>query len=65
MIAYRDRSADEVRDISIVRRVGGRWTKPAPVHDDGWKIQQYNLTLPIPDELAPDVVSRIREMRPA
>jgi ketosteroid isomerase-like protein len=29
-------------------------------HDDGWKIQQYNLTLPIPDELAPGVVARIR-----
>jgi ketosteroid isomerase-like protein len=34
-------------------------------HDGSWKIQQYNLTLPIPDELAPDVVARIREMRPA
>lgn len=33
--------------------------------DDGWKIEQYNLTIPIPDELAPEVVARIREMRPA
>jgi ketosteroid isomerase-like protein len=30
-------------------------------HHDGWKIQQYNLTLPIPDELAPEVVARIRD----
>ncbi len=34
-------------------------------HDDGWKIEQYNLTIPIPDEIAGDVVARIREMRPA
>jgi ketosteroid isomerase-like protein len=33
--------------------------------DDGWKIEQYNLTIPIPDEIAADVVARIREMRPA
>jgi ketosteroid isomerase-like protein len=28
---------------------------------EGWKIQQYNLTIPVPDELAPDLVARIRE----
>ena len=38
IVAYRDRTADEVRDISIVRRVGGRWTKPKPLHPDGWRI---------------------------
>ena len=32
---------------------------------DGWRIAHYNLTIPIPDELVPDLVSRIREMRPA
>jgi ketosteroid isomerase-like protein len=32
--------------------------------DDGWKIEQYNLTIPVPDELAPEVVARIRELRP-
>ena len=31
----------------------------------GWRIEQYNLTIPIPDEIAGDVVARIREMRPA
>ena len=31
----------------------------------GWKIAQYNLTIPVPDELAPELVARIREMRPA
>jgi hypothetical protein len=36
--AYRDRTADEIRDISIVRHVGGRWTKPKTLHPDGWRI---------------------------
>jgi hypothetical protein len=38
VVVYRGRSADEVRDILIVRRVDGRWTAPAPVHRDGWRI---------------------------
>jgi hypothetical protein len=38
VVAYRDRSAEEVRDIAITRRIDGRWTEPAPVHDDGWVI---------------------------
>lgn len=35
---YRGRTADEVRDIMIVRRVDGEWTAPVTVHDDGWVI---------------------------
>ncbi|MGI8618610.1 MAG: sialidase family protein [Gemmatimonadaceae bacterium] len=38
VVAYRDRSPDEIRDIHVVRRVGGSWTTPVPVHADGWKI---------------------------
>lgn len=34
-------------------------------HDVAWRIVQYNLTIPVPDELAPELVARIREMRPA
>ncbi|HEX8690944.1 MAG TPA: sialidase family protein [Longimicrobium sp.] len=36
IVVYRDRSADEVRDIYAVRRVNGAWTAPKPVHADGW-----------------------------
>jgi hypothetical protein len=36
--AYRDRSAGEIRDIYSSRLVGGNWTVPAPVFNDGWKI---------------------------
>ena len=38
IIAYRNRSADEIRDIYVTRRVGGRWTTGVPVHADEWKI---------------------------
>jgi ketosteroid isomerase-like protein len=27
---------------------------------DTWRIAQYNLTIPVPDELAPELVARIR-----
>ncbi len=36
IFAYRDRTADEVRDIAVVRYDAGRWIAPAIVHDDGW-----------------------------
>lgn len=35
---YRDRSDDEVRDISVVRRTESGWTTPAPIHSDHWRI---------------------------
>jgi hypothetical protein len=38
VIAYRDRSGEEVRDISVVRRTGAGWSKPVRVHADNWKI---------------------------
>ncbi|TVP54926.1 MAG: hypothetical protein EA351_12105 [Gemmatimonadales bacterium] len=38
VVVYRDRTEDEIRDISIVRHVDGAWTEPAAVHDDGWEI---------------------------
>lgn len=38
VVVYRDRTADEIRDIYISRRVNGTWTPPAPVHADGWHI---------------------------
>jgi hypothetical protein len=33
--------------------------------DDEWRIVQYNLMIPVPDELAPELFTKIREMRPA
>jgi hypothetical protein len=38
IVAYRDRSDKELRDISIVRLLKGRWTEPRTLHADGWEI---------------------------
>lgn len=38
IVAYRDRSDDEIRDIAVVRRGAGGWTAPEPVAGEGWKI---------------------------
>lgn len=35
---YRDRSATDIRDVAVSRLVGGQWTSPKTVHDDGWQI---------------------------
>jgi len=37
---YRDRSHDEIRDISLARyeNASGTWTPLGPLHDDGWEI---------------------------
>jgi len=39
LLAYRDRSEDEVRDISVVRFDGDTWSEPTRLHDDGWTIE--------------------------
>ena len=38
LVAYRDRSPAEVRDISLTRMENGRWSEPYPLHADGWTI---------------------------
>jgi hypothetical protein len=38
IVAYRDRSAREVRDISVARFEKGAWTAGRPVHADDWQI---------------------------
>jgi hypothetical protein len=39
IVAYRDRSEDEIRDISVVRWTPDGWTAPVTVHEDGWRIE--------------------------
>jgi len=36
VVAYRDRSPEEIRDIAVVRRAGGVWTSPVRVAPDNW-----------------------------
>jgi anti-sigma regulatory factor (Ser/Thr protein kinase) len=38
IVAYRDRSDDETRDISVSRLVNETWTEPVVVHNDGWHL---------------------------
>ena len=38
IVAYRNRTTDEVRDIYVSRMVAGTWTEPRSVHDDNWRI---------------------------
>ena len=38
LVAYRDRSPEEVRDISLVRFANGIWSAPYPLAQDGWEI---------------------------
>jgi peroxiredoxin len=38
IVAYRDRSAGEVRDIHVVRGARGSWSEPSVVHADGWEV---------------------------
>jgi hypothetical protein len=36
--AYRNRSDEEIRDNYVARLVNGKWSTPAPVFNDNWKI---------------------------
>lgn len=38
IVAFRNRTEDEVRDVFVSRLEAGRWSEPAAVHADGWKI---------------------------
>jgi len=38
LVTYRDRSANEIRNIGLVRFDGTTWSDPYLLHDDGWQI---------------------------
>lgn len=39
LVAYRDRTEDEIRDISLLRLADQVWSDPIPVSNDGWYIE--------------------------
>ena len=51
VVVYRDRSEQEIRDISIVRFVNGKWTSPKPVFSDKWKIEGCPVNGPRADAI--------------
>jgi hypothetical protein len=38
VVAFRDRSPSEIRDIAVARQADDRWATDGPVHEDGWEI---------------------------
>lgn len=38
VVVYRDRTGEEIRDHSVIRRTADGWSQPATLHRDGWKI---------------------------
>jgi len=57
VVAYRDRSEGEIRDIAMVRRVEGTWTAPTTVHDDNWQIAACPVNGPAVDARGDTVVA--------
>lgn len=53
--AYRDRSPDDIRDISIARVMRGKAPRTAALHDDGWKIAGCPVNGPQIDARGNDV----------
>jgi len=51
VVIYRDRSEEEIRDISIVRFVNGKWTEPQTIFPDQWKITGCPVNGPRADAL--------------
>lgn len=51
VLVYRDRSDDEVRDISISRLLDGRWTAPATIFADNWRIDGCPVNGPRADAI--------------
>ena len=49
VLAYRGRSADEVRDISVVHLTNGTWSAPHTVHNDNWTINGCPVNGPAVD----------------
>lgn len=56
VVAYRDRTAAEIRDIYFARRGEEGWTEPHPVHDDGWEIGGCPVNGPALDASGEEVV---------
>jgi Histidine kinase-, DNA gyrase B-, and HSP90-like ATPase len=38
IVAFRDRTDDETRDIAVSRLIDQTWTEPVAVHNDGWHL---------------------------
>ncbi len=57
VVLYRNRTEDEIRDISIVRWVDGSWSSPKVIHEDDWKINGCPVNGPKADALGNNLVA--------
>jgi hypothetical protein len=46
VVAFRDRSDKDIRDIHVTRLDNGKWTDPQPVHRDNWEIDSCPVNGP-------------------
>ena len=46
LTAFRDRTAEEIRDIKVSRLDGGKWSSETSLHDDNWKIEACPINGP-------------------
>jgi len=51
VVVYRDRSDNEVRDMSIVRYANGEWSTPETIHADNWQIKACPVNGPRADAI--------------
>ena len=51
VVVYRDRSDEEIRDMSIVRYVNESWTSPKTIHADNWQIKACPVNGPRADAI--------------
>lgn len=47
LVAYRDRSEEEIRDMSIVRYADSAWSSPVSIANDGWNIAGCPVNGPV------------------
>jgi len=55
LVVYRDRSENEIRDISCVRFQNGKWSDPIDVSKDNWEISGCPVNGPAIDALGKNV----------
>ena len=46
LTAFRDRTAEEIRDVKVSRLEGGKWSPELSLHDDNWKIEACPINGP-------------------
>jgi hypothetical protein len=56
LVVYRDRTPEEIRDISIVRKTGQGWSEPRTVGVDGWHIEGCPVNGPAIDAAGDNTV---------